>query len=90
MSVECLPSENGFILRGIEGCPGDVVLEKAQPGWTARTTDASDDAARDSALTRTRAVERLLRQSLLDPNQLAAAMTEIDRALDACPETAAR
>ncbi len=86
MSVECVASENGFILRGIEGYPYDVVLESANPGWSARPTVESGLATRDSALTRTRAVERLLRQSLVDEVQLAAIMVDVDRALDACPK----
>ena len=90
MSVECTASEDGFILRGIEGYPSDVVLERASPGWSARAAAESDFAVRDSALTRTRAVERLLRQTLLDAGQLATVMADVDRALDACPEVAAR
>ena len=90
MSVECTASENGFILRGIEGYPCDVVLEWANPGWSARPAVESDPATRDSALTRARAVERLLRQSLLDANHLATVMADVDRALDACPEGTAR
>ncbi len=86
MSVECTASENGFILQGIEGYPYDVVVERANPGWSARPTDESGPATRDSALTRTRAVERLLRHSLVDEVQLAAIMAPVERALDACPE----
>ncbi len=86
MSVECVASENGFILRGIEGYPYDVVVEPAHPGWSARVTDESGLATRDSALTRTRAVERLLRHTVVDEVQLAAIMVDVDRALDACPK----
>ncbi len=86
MSVQCTVSENGFILRGIEGYPHDVVLERANPGWSATPKVESGPATRDSALTRTRAVERLLRHSLTDEVQLAAIMADVDRALDACPE----
>ncbi len=86
MSVACRASENGFILSGIEGYPDDVILERAHPGWSARASNEPDIAVRDSALTRTRAVERLLRQVLVDSAQLAAVMTDVDRALDACPE----
>ena len=82
----CTASEEGFILRGIDGYPHDVVLEWASPGWSARP-DAESDGARDSALTRNRAVERLLRQSVTDEAQLAAMMTEVDKALEACPES---
>ncbi len=86
MSAECKKSESGFILQGIEGYPYDVAVEWANPGWSARPTDESGPATRDSALTRTRAVERLLRHSLVDEVQLAAIMADVDRALDACPE----
>ena len=86
MSVECTKSEKGFILRGIEGYPYDLILEWASPGWSARPATEPDPKTRDSALTRTRAVERMLRHSLEDEAQLAAIMTEVDRALDACPE----
>ena len=87
MSVECTASENGFVIRGIEGYPFDVILEWAKPGWSARPDDETDNVTRDSALTRTRAVERMLRQSVTDEAKLAAMMTEVDKALDACPET---
>ena len=86
MSVECTKSENGFLLRGIEGYPYDLVLEWANPGWSARPIAESGPATRDSALTRTRAVERLLRHLVVDEVQLAAIMVDVDRALDACPE----
>lgn len=86
MSVTCVGSDQQFVLRGIQGYPADVVLEPANPGWTARPTKDSGMDARDSALTRTRAVERLLRQVLVDERQLAAAMDDVDRALAACPE----
>lgn len=86
MSVECIASENGFILQGIEGYPYDVVVERANPGWSARPIDESGPATRDSALTRTRAVERLLRHSLVDEIQLSAVMVGVDQALDACPD----
>lgn len=87
MAVECKATEKGFVLQGIEGYPHDVVLEWANPGWSARPDDKSDNVTRDSALTRNRAVERMLRQSVTDEAQLAAIMTEVDKALDACPES---
>ena len=86
MSAVCTASEDGFILRGIEGYPYDVSLQKARPGWSAIPTGESAPAVRDSALTRTRAAERLIRQLVTDEVQLAAVMTDVDRALDACPE----
>ena len=86
MSVQCTASENGFVLRGIEGYPSDVVLETANPGWSATATPESGPATRDSALTRARAVERLLRHSMQDEAQLAAIMADVDQALAACPE----
>ena len=86
MSVTCTASESGFILRGIEGYPNDVIVEWANPGWSARPDAEADPATRDSALTRTRAVERLLRHLLVNEAQLAAVMVEVDLALDACPE----
>jgi hypothetical protein len=86
MSAECTASEDGFVIRGIEGYPFDVILEWAKPGWSARPDDETDNVTRDSALTRTRAVERMLRQSVTDEAKLEAMMTEVDKALDACPE----
>lgn len=86
MSVVCVGSEQQFVLRGIEGYPADVVLEPANPGWTARPSAESGMDSRDSALTRTRAVERLLRHILIDERQLAVVMDDVDRALAACPE----
>ncbi len=86
MSVQCTVSENGFILRGIEGYPYDLVLERLNRAWSARPTVELGPGTRDSALTRTRAVERLLRHSLTDEVQLEAIMADVDRALDACPE----
>jgi hypothetical protein len=86
MGVECTAFENRFILRGIEGYPHDVILEGAHPGWSAGPNVESGPATRDSALTRTRAIERSLRQSLVDEVQLAAIMADVDRALEACPE----
>ncbi len=86
MSAQCTASDNGFILRGIEGYPYDVVLEKAHPGWSATPTGESAPDVRDSALTRTRAVERLLRHLLVEEVQLANAMTDVDLALGVCPE----
>ncbi|MEZ5363192.1 MAG: hypothetical protein R2748_12835 [Bryobacterales bacterium] len=86
MSVECVAVENGFVIRGIEGYPYDVLLEVARPGWSASLIGESGPASRDSALTRTRAVERLLRQSLTDAAQLEAAMNEVNRSLEKYPE----
>ena len=86
MEVECTKFEDGFVLRGIEGYPSDVILESAHPGWSARPNVEPDPATRDSALTRNRAVERLLRHLVLDEAQLANIMTAVDKALDACPE----
>jgi hypothetical protein len=86
MSSDCVAFGNGFLIRGIEGYPYDVLLEAAHPGWSARPAVESGSTSRDSALTRTRAVERLLRHSLADEAQLAAIMTDIDRSLEACPE----
>jgi len=84
--ITCSTSESGFILRGIEGYPQDVVVEWANPGWSARPDTEPDPAVRDSALTRTRAVERLLRQVLSDEAQLTTIMTDVDQALETCPE----
>jgi hypothetical protein len=86
MSLECVALGNGFVIREIEGYPYDVLLEAAHPGWSARPATESECTSRDSALTRTRAVERLLRHSLVDEAQLAAIMTDVDRSLEACPE----
>lgn len=86
MSLECVALGNGFVIRGIEGYPYDVLLEAAHPGWSAKQVVESGAAARDSALTRTRAVERLLRHSLSDEAQVAAIMRDVDRSLEACPE----
>ncbi len=86
MSVTCVVSDQNYLLQGVEGAPAAIVLEPAHPGWTARLTQDSGLSVRDSALSRTRAVERLLRQVLDDEKQLAHAMTDVDRALEACPE----
>jgi len=86
MSVKCTKSENGFTLEGIEGYPFDVLLEKAHPGWSATPIGESAPDLRDSALTRTRAAERLLRHIVVNEVQLSNIMTEVDLALAACPE----
>ncbi|MDA1315735.1 MAG: hypothetical protein O2968_20625 [Acidobacteria bacterium] len=84
--VTCTKSDSGFVLRGIEGYPQDVVVEWANPGWSARPDVDPDPTVRDSALTRTRAVERLLRHVLSDEAQLTTIMNDIDQALETCPE----
>jgi|GEM_PF-5458443 len=86
MNVKCVASERNYVLQGVEGSPAEIVLEPAEPGWTARLSEASGLEVRDSALSRGRAVERLLRQVLPDEKQLADAMTGVDQALAACPE----
>lgn len=85
MSVKCVVFEQNYLLRGVEGAPSEIVLEPAEPGWTARLSEASGLEVRDSALSRGRAVERLLRQVLPDERQLASVMTSVDQALAACP-----
>ena len=86
MSVECTKSDSGFTFQGIEGYPCDVLLEWAKPGWSARPSVESDPPTRDSALTRSRAAERLLIQTILVQAQLAAIMEEVEAALEGCPE----
>ena len=86
MSVVCTGEKDRFVLQGIEGYAYDVVIERAKPGWSAIAQSGEEVAARDSALTRGRAVERLLRHLIVNEAQLAAVMTEVDSALEACPE----
>ncbi len=86
MGAVCKSQKDHFVLKGIEGYPHDVVLEKAKPGWSAIAKTGSKVQGRDSALTRGRAVERLLRQTILDDRALAAMMNEVDSALKDCPE----
>ena len=86
MSVVVKGEKDQLVLSGIEGYSYDVVIEKANPGWSAIAKDKSEVAARDSALTRGRAVERLLRHTIHDERALAGIMTEVDRALADCPE----
>lgn len=74
------------MLRGIDGYSSDVILERANPGWSAQATLEPGAPTRDSAMTRERAVERLLRHSISDERTLAGIMTEVERALEACPE----
>lgn len=86
MSIQCIVSKEKFVLKGIDGYPADVVLEPAHPGWSARPSAESGLGSRDSALTRTRAVERLLRQVLVDERQLARVMDAVDSALAEYPD----
>ena len=86
MSIVCKGENDRFVLKGIDGYPHEVVLEKAKPGWSAVAKAGSKVEARDSALTRGRAVERLLRQTVMDEQALASMMNEVDGALGACPE----
>ena len=86
MSVICRAADGQFVLQGIEGYPCDVVLERASPGWSARPAVETEDSMRDSALTRSRAVERLLRHSMTDAGQLGAIMDDVEKALADCPE----
>lgn len=86
MSVLCRAVDEHFVLGGIEDLQEDVVISKANPGWSAKTVSKTGELVRDSALTRGRAVERLLRQSILDERELAVIMTAVDRALENCPE----
>jgi hypothetical protein len=86
MSIVCTGEKGRFVLQGIDGYSSEVVLERANPGWSAEAKPESGVVARDSALTRGRAVERLLRHKILDERQLAGIMTEVDQALADCPE----